>query len=402
MTPTQQASPRVGVLGITNDAAVGLVRRPARTLLCALATAVAIAAFVTINGLTESARGAVSASFNVLRATTVQFTGGTSHDPILSEQGVGRLRRLNGTIDAGLLWSLNQGQPINVARGPDEQDSSTATPLAFTSMSASALTTIGATTSSGRLYDTGADLHHEMVALLGASAAAQLGITSVIGSPAIFVGRSSLTVLGIVRSAQQEDQALLGVIVPPYAAAVIAGTRDQRQVIARTTPGAAQLIGRQGPYALDPYEPGEITAEVPPDPSTLKASVEKSITTLLGLLGLAGLGVGILTITSITMLSVSQRRSEIGLRRAIGYSRREIAGLIATEAAGVGILGGILGVAIGVITTVVVAQTRSWTPVLATGLVAVAPIIGLLVGMLAGAYPAIQATRITPMSALRS
>ena len=74
----------------------------------------------------------------------------------------------------------------------------------------------------GRFYDTGAGLHRQMVALLGSSAASQLGISSSLGNPAINISGVPLTVVGIVSSSQQESQALLGVIVPPYVATVIA------------------------------------------------------------------------------------------------------------------------------------------------------------------------------------
>ena len=103
---------------------------------------------------------------------------------------------------------------------------------------------------------------------------------------------SCLTVVGVVANSQQESQALLGVIVPPYVAGVIAGDRDPRRVIARTLPGAAQLIGRQGPAELDPYQPGLVTAEVPPNPTTQRAQVQASLSTPSSVPSLAGLGIG--------------------------------------------------------------------------------------------------------------
>ena len=269
-------------------------------------------------------------------------------------------------------------------------------------MSPSALTTVKAMLSSGRFYDTGADLHHQMVALLGSGAASQLGISSSLGNPAINVSGIALTVVGIVSSSQQESQALLGVIVPPYVAEVIAGHQDQRRVIARTAPGAAQLIGHQGPAELDPYQPGQVTAEVPPNPSSLRFQVQASLSTLLRVLSLAGLGIGFLAIAAVTIMSVAQRRSEIGLRRAVGYSRLEVARLIVLEAAGVGMLGGILGTSIGVLATSAIASNDHWTPVMNTSLVLAAPFLGVAVGVLAGSYPAIRAARITPMAALRT
>jgi putative ABC transport system permease protein len=379
------------------EAVTSIVRQPTRTLLCALGTVIAVGAFTTTNGLTESASNAVSASFNELRATTVEFQGPST----LSETDVARFERLHGVTSAGLVWDVFQQQPLPVAVGPSSSGPSQ-TQLPITAMSPSALPAIGAALSSGRFYDTGADLHHQMVALLGSGAASQLGISSSLGNPAINVFGVVLTVVGIVSTSQQESQALLGVIVPPYAAGVIAGDRDPRRVIARTLPGAAQLIGRQGPAELDPYQPSQVTAEVPPNPTTQRAQVQASLSTLLHVLSLAGLGIGFLTIAAITIMSVAQRRSEIGLRRAVGYRRFEIARLIVLEAAGVGMLGGILGTSIGVLATAAIASNNHWTPVMNTTLVLAAPFLGVAVGVLAGSYPAIRAARITPMAALRA
>lgn len=379
------------------EAAMSIVRQPVRTLLCALGTVVAVGAFTTTNGLTESASNAVSASFNELRATTVEFQGPSS----LSEAGVARLARLRGVQRAGLVWDVDQQQPLPVAVGASASGPSQ-TQLSVTSMSPAALAAVGAGLSSGRFYDTGADVHHQMVALLGSGAASQLGINSSLGDPAIRVSGVVVTVIGIVSSSQQESQALLGVIVPPYVAEVIAGSRDPRRVVARTSPGAAQLIGREGPAELDPDQPRQVTAEVPPNPATLRSQVQNSLSTLLSVLSLAGLGIGFLSITAVTIMSVAQRRSEIGLRRAVGYGRLEISRLIVLEAAGVGMLGGILGTSIGVLATVAIASGNHWTPVMNTTLVIAAPFLGVAVGVLAGSYPAIRAARITPMAALRS
>jgi putative ABC transport system permease protein len=285
------------------EAVTSIVRQPTRTLLCALGTVIAVGALTTTNGLTESASNAVSTSFNELRATTVEFQGPST----LTEADVARLARLHGVTRAGLVWDLDQQQPLPVAVGPSASGPSQ-TQLSITAMSPSALGAIGAVLSSGRFYDTGAGLHHQMVALLGSGAASQLGISSSLGNPAINVSGIVLTVVGIVSSSQQEAQALLGVIVPPYVAAVIARANDTRRVIARTSPGAAQLIGRQGPGELDPYQPGLVTAAVPPNPTTQRAQVQASLSTLLSVLSLAGLGIGFLTIAAVTIMSVAQRR----------------------------------------------------------------------------------------------
>ena len=382
---------------VATEALRSLARHPGRTLLCAIGTAVAVGAFTATDGLTLSAANAVSSSFNELRATTVVLQGPST----LNDAGVARVTSLRGVISAGLVWDLKSQQPFRVAIGPSTTGATQAE-LPVTAMSPDALDTIGASLSSGRFYDSSAGRFHQMVALLGASAASELGIGSVFAQPAVNVAGVSLSILGIVRSSQLESQALQGLIVPPYVADVIAGNHSPRRVDVRTVPGAAQLIGRQGPTELDPWMPASVSAQVPPDPSTLRSQVQGSLSSLLSVLGYAGLGIGFLTITAVTMMSVAQRREEIGLRRAVGYGRGEIALLILLEAAGIGILGGILGASVGVLATCEISSASQWLPVLDPALLVFAPFIGVGVGGLAGAYPAVRAARITPISALRS
>lgn len=381
---------------ILAEAATSVTRHPARSLLCALGTVVAVGSFTTTNGLTESASNAVSASFNELQATTVVFQG----PPTLTDADVARLDRLHGVLAAGLVWDVAAQQPMNVTDGPDG-GGSVAAQLSVTAMSAAALGAVGAVLSAGRLYDSGADMHHQMVALLGAGAAAQLGIASPLGQPAISIAGVTLTVIGIVRSTQLESQSLLGVIVPPYVAGVISTSQDPRRVDVRTAPGAAQLIGRQGPTELDPWDPAAVSADVPPDPSTLRAQVQGALASLLALLSLVGVGIGLLSITAVTIISVMQRREEIGLRRAVGYSRLQIAWLVLLEAAGIGALGGLFGTSLGVLATAAIASHNHWTPVMSPVLIILAPAVGIGIGVLAGSYPATRAARITPIKALR-
>ena len=398
--PVDDSSGSRGLTGLWSallEAGTSIARQPVRTLLCAIGTVVAVAAFTATNGLGQSAKNAVSNSFNELRATTVEFQGGKA----FNEASVMRLAALNGVTSAGMLSYVDQQQPLPVQRGSDAANASTSAQLSITAASPSAFQTIGATLSSGRFYDDGADRHRQMVALLGSAAASQLGISSTLGQPAIVIRGVTVTVIGIVRSTQQESQVLLSVIVPPYVAQVIVGTSQQQIVIARTLPGAAQLVGSQGPLALDPDQPSAVVAEVPPNPSTLRSQVQASLSTLLTVLAYTGLGIGLLSIGAITIMSVAQRRSEIGLRRAIGYRRAEIARLVILEAGGMGLLGGAIGTSAGVLVTVAIAHSEGWTPVMSPIAIAIAPMLGVAVGLVAGSYPAFRATTIAPMAALR-
>ncbi|HLH64715.1 MAG TPA: FtsX-like permease family protein [Solirubrobacteraceae bacterium] len=153
---------------------------------------------------------------------------------------------------------------------------------------------------------------------------------------------------------------------------------------------------------MAPYSADRVDALVPPEPDALRARVEGSLSALLSVLELAALPIGVLSICAVTSLSVSQRRPEIGLRRALGFGRLQIGGLIMIECVTLGLLGGLLGMSAGVLVTGVVAAVRQWAPVISPSLVIVAPLAGAGVGAVAGVLPAILAMRVTPLSALRS
>jgi putative ABC transport system permease protein len=144
----------------------------------------------------------------------------------------------------GLIWSLGTGgQLYQVSRtAPTVRSGQSSIGLPVTAASARALALIGAHLSAGRLYDAGMDRRGDPVVLLGSVAAQQLGITEVGETPAIFIGRTELTVIGVVDRAPRDPQALLGLIVPPGAAASVGGqfaADYSRQIMVRTLPGAA-------------------------------------------------------------------------------------------------------------------------------------------------------------------
>jgi putative ABC transport system permease protein len=323
--------------------------------------------------------------------------------PDLTEAAERPLDRLHGVIRAGLVWQLGgQGTVFQVSR--TAQDTQSALSLPVTAASAGGLAVTGAQVSAGRLYDAGMDHRSDMVALLGSAAASQLGIANVGVSPVIYIGGVAYTVIGIVDRAPLDPSALLGVIMPDSTAAAVGGgafVTGNRQIIVTTVPGAAQLTGRQGSYAIDPVHPGQIAPQVPIDPARLRESVSASLTSLLLAIALIALGVGVIAIANTTLLSVIQRRAEIGLRRSVGAAPRHIAVLVLSEAALTGTVGGVIGASAGVLVISAVCASRHWASVLAPALLAAAPAVGATAGLLAGLYPAWRASRVTPIEALQ-
>ena len=260
----------------------------------------------------------------------------------------------------------------------------------------------GADLSTGRFFDSGHSDRSDPVAVLGRGAAARLNINRVDQQPALFVGEKTLVVVGIIDSVDAEPVLLNSVVIPNGTARALFGFGRPAEAHIRTEIGAAQLIGEQAPIALSPGEPDALRVITPPEPRRVEAAVQGDINSLFLVLGGVALLVGGIGIANVTLVSVLERVGEIGVRRALGAARRHIAFQFLTESAVMGLLGGILGSALGVLTIVAVSAVRQWTPVLELWIPLAAAALGGVVGVLAGGYPASRAASLEPVDALRS
>jgi ABC-type antimicrobial peptide transport system permease subunit len=130
--------------------------------------------------------------------------------------------------------------------------------------------------------------------------------------------------------------------------------------------------------------------------------VQNDLNSLFLLLGGVSLLVGAIGIANVTLVSVLERVGEIGLRRSLGAARRHIAAQFLLESSTLGLIGGIVGASLGTLVIVAVAASRTWTPVLEGWVPLGAPLLGGVVGLLSGLYPALRAAALEPVEALRS
>jgi putative ABC transport system permease protein len=153
--------------------------------------------------------------------------------------------------------------------------------------------------------------------------------------------------------------------------------------------------------ALDPNDPAGFDVAMPLPPSQVRQQVTADVNSVFVVLGLVALAIGAVTIAVVTSMSVMERRGEIGLRRALGATRLNVAVQFVAESAVVGLLGGLTGAAAGTLATVAMAAARQWTPVLDLRLVGAAALAGCAVGVAAGLVPAVRAARLEPATALQ-
>ncbi|GAA3054603.1 hypothetical protein GCM10020229_77920 [Kitasatospora albolonga] len=393
----------------------GLLERPRRTLLTLLAPALGTATLVAALGLTATADGQVRPGYDLTRATTVtavdqpDATGlppGAAPPTGLPPDTETRAARISGVTAAGVWWRVGDG--IRIGTGPAAEGLPGPGPTVFAA-SPGAVAAMAPELTAGVTLDQFPERRRLPVALLSEETAARLGIGPglVAAQPAVFLDGLPFTVIGLYRQVTRAPETLHGLIVPAATALERFGNpgpagRESAKVLVATRPGAAGVVARQLPAALRPEAPDRLAVDAPPDPYEHRGAAPRR-TGLLVALALAGacLAVGAVVIASAGLLAVGERAAETGLRRSFGAGARQVGAQFLAEAATVGTLGGLAGTGLGVLAVLAVALVRDWTAVLPAWAVLPAPLLGTVLGLLAGAHPALRAARTEPVAALR-
>jgi putative ABC transport system permease protein len=398
---------RLRARDLGSEALAGLLQRPGRSALTALGTVLGIGGFVAIVGLSQTAAGQIGKDFNLQDATqvTVHDTGASkASDPTLNfpMNADAKADRIHGVIAAGVWWSVSFSKAA-VSSMPDGAGGG-GLALPVIAASPGALTASGATVGEGVLFNQFHENRAQQVAVLGQTAAAQLGISSLVNQPAIFIAGQPFTVIGIVSDDPRLPQLNLGVMVPEDTALRLWGPptpSSAAQMVIHTRLGAAQVVASQAAVALRPDNPKLLTASAPVNPAQLRHSVTASLNS--AFLALAGIAliVGAVGIGNTTLVAVLERAGEIGLRRALGARPRHITMQFLAESTALGLFGGLVGACAGLIAVIAVTIYQQWTALLDPRIVAAAPVAGAVIGLLAGLYPALRASSIEPADALR-
>lgn len=392
------ARSRLRLADVPGIATIGPRTRRLRAALTALGIAIGIAALVAVMGISESSKADLLAELRALGTNRLQIQPGQSlvgaGDVTLPETAARQVARVDGVQQAAGVSPVDATVRRSDAIAEIETNG-----LTVRSADVGLLDAVGGTVADGRWLDRAVETLP--VTVLGAIAAERLGVTEADGR-AVLIGDELFTVVGVLDPVPlYETLDAVAFVGHPIAAEIFDDAADPSAVYVVADEDTLEETRAVVPAAANPQSPGEVEVSNPSDALAAREAVDETLTNLLLGLGGVALLVGGIGIANVMVIGVLERRTEIGVRRALGATKSHIRLQFLLEAALLGILGGALGVAAGV------AVTASYTAT--QGQVFAVPPLSLVVGLgsavaigaLAGLSPAARAARLAPAEAIR-
>jgi putative ABC transport system permease protein len=384
-------------------ASVGLRTRRVRAALSALGVAIGIAAMVAVLGISESSKAGLEAQLNTLGTNLLTVAPGQTFlgkSAVLPEAAERTVRNLSSVRSAAAVTAISSA---SVRRNPYIEAAETGG-IGVYAADPELLSTLGGRVLEGRFLNPANERYPLVV--LGSVAAQRLGITSltVHGRPVeVYLGNTWFTVAGVIGSQplapEIERAALIGY---PIAHRLFGASRHATMLYVRADPDRVREADSLLAATADPQNPENTTVSRPSAALQARADAQSTLTAVFLGLGAVALLVGGVGIANVMVISVLERRSEIGLRRALGARAVHIGVQFLGESVLLSALGGITGIALGAAATAGYASSQGWIVVVPVLSVAGAIGLALALGALAGLYPAVRAVRLAPAAALRS
>ena len=391
---------RLQLSDLTRLSTVGLRTRKLRAGLSALGIAIGVAAIVAVLGLSSSSQAGLLNEINQLGTNLLtvsngqSVTGAPAELPITAPAMIGRIPGVQQAQATGTVSG------VNAYRNPYIPSIDT-NALTVQAASLDLLPVVATSVAQGHYLN--AATAQEPVAVLGAAAAQRLGIDRVYPGERIWVGGHWFYVAGTLKPAVLASAIDSSVLVGyPAAEKYLGFDSHPSTVYLRAQDDRVNAVDNLLAATANPENPSEVNVSQPSSALVAQADAKSALNGLFLGLGAVALLVGAVGVANIMIISVLERRSEIGLRRALGATKGHIRTQFLSEAVLLGLLGGVVGVALGVASTSVYAHTKGWATVVPPEAWLGGFAASLIIGAVAGLMPALRAARMSPTQALWS
>jgi putative ABC transport system permease protein len=390
---------RLRASDLARVASVGLRTRRLRAGLSALGIAIGVAAIVAVLGLSSSSQAGLLSQIdklgtNLLTVTNGQgLTGKTAELPLAAPAMIARIEPVTSVAETGKVSASVYRTPLIPTLDTNA--------LSVQSASVNLLSTLGVKVAEGSFLN--AATATEPVAVLGAAAAARLGVDHIYPGERIWVDDQWFYLAGVLGPAVLTPE-IEGAVLVGFAAAkrYLGADGHANTVYVRAADEQVAAVQSVLAQTADPEAPDEVDVSQPSAALVARADAKSALNGLFLGLGAVALLVGAVGVANIMVISVLERRSEIGLRRALGATKGQIRTQFLCEAILLALGGGAAGVALGALATAVYASAKGWAFVVPVSAWAGGFGAALAIGAVAGLLPAIRAARLAPADALRT
>jgi len=400
--PTRLPGRDLGGVGLA-----GLRGRPLRAALSALGIAIGIAAMVAVLGISTASKAGLLAQIRSLGTNLLTVAPGQSmfgDDTYLPKTAPGMVSRIPGVTKVSAVGVVSDAS----VRRTDAIDPDDSGGLGVVAARLDLLSALGGSLQAGNWLNDATSRYPAVV--LGSVASERLGIDSTDlenagsssgGNRQVYLGGRWFTVIGILKSLPLNPDLDRSVLIGwPVAEELLGFNGHPTTIYESSSDDDVASVRAVLAATVSPEHPDQVAVSQPSDALTAQLKAGSAFDSLFLGLGAVALLVGGVGIANIMVISVLERRQEIGLRRAIGATRRHIRLQFLTESILLSLFGGVVGVALGLSVTLGYANYRDWPLVLPVPALVGGVLAAVLIGAVAGLYPARRAARLSPTEAL--